>query len=326
MSKPKVAFYWSASCGGCEEAVIDINETILDVVKAVDIVFWPVALDFKVKDVEQLKDGEITVSFLNGGIRSSEQEHMVKLLRKKSKIVVAFGSCAHMGGVPGLANLSTKKELLDCVYKETVSTDNPDGIFPQEVTKVEENGKTYEVYLPKQYEQVHRLDEIVDVDYYLPGCPPAPANIVDAVMAILESKLPPKGAVIGEKKTQCDTCSRKDTKPEKLKITKLHRIHEIIADPDKCFLDQGVICLGPATRSGCDERCMKGNMPCRGCYGPPDGVLDQGAKFLSALASIIDVNDEEEYQQILDSIPDPAGMCYYFSLPTTLLKKKGSQR
>lgn len=69
MAKPKVAFYWCASCGGCEETVVDLNEGLLTVAEAVDIVFWPVAMDFKRKDVEALGDGEIAVSFINGGVR-----------------------------------------------------------------------------------------------------------------------------------------------------------------------------------------------------------------------------------------------------------------
>ena len=51
MTKPKVAFYWCASCGGCEESVVDLAEDILDIINSVDIVFWPVALDFKRKDI-----------------------------------------------------------------------------------------------------------------------------------------------------------------------------------------------------------------------------------------------------------------------------------
>jgi F420-non-reducing hydrogenase small subunit len=72
MSKPKVAFYWCASCGGCEEAVVDLGEVILDVVQAVEIVLWPVALDFKLEDVQAYRSNEIAVSFINGAVRNSE--------------------------------------------------------------------------------------------------------------------------------------------------------------------------------------------------------------------------------------------------------------
>jgi len=73
-AKPKVAFYWCASCGGCEETVVDLNADVLKVVDAVDIVLWPVALDFKRKDIEAMADGEIAVSFINGAVRLSEQQ------------------------------------------------------------------------------------------------------------------------------------------------------------------------------------------------------------------------------------------------------------
>ena len=115
--KPKVAFYWCASCGGCEEAVLDLAEEMLNVLEAVDIVFWPVALDFKEKDVEAMADGSIAISFINGAVRTTDQLKMARLLRQKSKLVVAFGVCAQVGGIPGLANLTDAKGVLDEAYE-----------------------------------------------------------------------------------------------------------------------------------------------------------------------------------------------------------------
>ena len=111
MSKPKVGFYWCASCGGCEEAIVDLNENILTVAELVDIVFWPCAMDFKYSDVKNMKDNEITIIFINGAIRSDEQEEMAKLLRKKSQIVISFGACSNIGGIPGLANFNSKQDI-----------------------------------------------------------------------------------------------------------------------------------------------------------------------------------------------------------------------
>ena len=121
MAKPKVAFYWCASCGGCEEAIVDLAEGVLKVVEAVDIVFWPVALDFKRSDVEAMADGEIAVAFINGAIRTNEQEAMAKLLRKKAGVVIAYGACAYEGGIPGLANLTDKESILQYVYHDSIS-------------------------------------------------------------------------------------------------------------------------------------------------------------------------------------------------------------
>lgn len=323
MDKPKIAFYWNASCGGCEETVVDLNEDILKVVEAVDIVFWPVALDFKRKDIEALSDGEIAVSFINGAIRTEEQEGMVRLLRAKSGLVVAFGACAHLGGIPGLGNFWTKDAIFQRVYKETPSTENPQGTVPQEKTDI----GVGELTLPEFYDTVKTLNQTIPVDYYLPGCPPPPDLIMNAVNAILTGQLPEKGTVLAPNKAQCDTCPRNETKPEKMSIKEMKRPWEIKIDPEKCFLAQGLICLGPATRSGCGETCIRANMPCRGCFGPVDGVVDQGARALSAIASLLGLEDEEkmtdeEVQKLVDRIADPAGTFYRFGLPSSLLRRK----
>lgn len=316
--KPKVAFYWCASCGGCEEAIVDLAEDILKVVEAVDIVLWPVALDFKKADVEAMPDRAIAVTFINGAVRLSEQEEWVHLLRRKSQLVVAFGSCAHLGGIPGLANLTNRAEIFATSYHDVPSLDNPDHVVPLEHARVDGE----DLRLPAFFDTVRALDQVIDVDYYLPGCAPPPDLIMSAFTAILKGELPPKGSVLAPNKAQCDVCPRRDTKPDRLEISEIKRVATSTPDPETCFLAQGYICLGPATRSGCHERCIHGNMPCRGCFGPMDGVYDQGAKFLSAFASILAPKDEAGIDALLEQIPDPAGTFYRFSLPTSLLHRR----
>jgi F420-non-reducing hydrogenase small subunit len=318
VSKPKVAFYWCASCGGCEETVVDLAEDVLKVVEAVDIVFWPVAMDFKRDDVAKMADGELAVCFLNGAIRSTEQYEMAELLRKKAQIMIAFGSCSHLGGIPGLANLFTKQQVLDSSYQEVFSVVNTEKTYPQVSTKVPEGNVT----LPDLFETVKTLDQVVDVDYYIPGCPPPTKLLVNAVTAILEGKLPPKGAILAPDIALCNECARKDTKPDKPMIKEYFRPHLIKADPEKCLLAQGLVCLGPGTRAGCDAACVKGNMPCTGCLGPTDQVKDYGAKVMSAIASLADSNDEAEIAKILDGIPDPVGTFYRYSLSASMLHRK----
>jgi F420-non-reducing hydrogenase small subunit len=317
--KPKVAFYWCASCGGCEEAVVDLAEDVLKVVELVDIVFWPVALDIKREDVEAMPDKSITVTFLNGAIRTSEQLEMAELMRKKSAFVIAFGACSHTGGVPGLANLSTKDEILNFVYKESPSTENPEDTFPQEKYMDE---KGHELYLPSFYNTVRALDQVVDVDYYLPGCPPTPKLLMEAVQALLSGNLPPKGTVLAPDVALCEECPDKDSKPEKLLIPKFYRPHEIIPEEGKCFLAQGIPCMGIATRKGCEALCIKGNMPCTGCFGATSGISDYGAKLLSAMASEVDETDENKIEEVLAGIPDPVGTFYRYNLATSTLRKK----
>jgi F420-non-reducing hydrogenase small subunit len=318
MAKPLVGFYWCASCGGCEEAVVDLAEDILKVVDAVDIRLWPVAMDFKRADVEAMPDKAFAVCFINGAIRTGEQEEMAKLLRQKSGLIIAFGACAHLGGIPGLANVANRKEVFETAYRLTRSTENPKGIFPK--TKVDTKYGT--LTLPEFYDTVKTLDQTIDVDYYLPGCAPPPDLIMKGILAILEGKLPPKGSVLTVDKALCETCKRNKSKPDSLAIKDIKRISEVIADPEKCFLAEGIICLGPATRGGCGERCINANMPCRGCFGPTKEVKDMGAKFLSSLASIIDSNDEKEIEKVADKVIDPIGLFYMYSLPSSILRRK----
>ncbi len=314
--KGKLALYWAASCGGCEIAVLAINERILDVAAAFDIVFWPCAADGKVRDVEKMADGEIDLCLFNGGIRTSEQEYMARLLRAKSKVLVAFGSCSHEGCIPGLANMNDRNEIFDTVYRQQESTENPDDLRPQSETEMPE-GK---LYLPVFYDTLKTLDQTVKVDYYLPGCPPEADRIWDAITAILSGKLPAPGSVIGSETTVCQDCPR--TREEK-KIKKFYRTWEIIPDPDLCLLEQGILCCGIATRAGCGARCPQVNSPCIGCYGANEGAYDFGARLMSALASVIDSNDPDEIDQIIrEGIPDLPGNLYRFSLAKSCLRRK----
>jgi F420-non-reducing hydrogenase small subunit len=318
MTKPKVAFYWCASCGGCEEAVVDLAEVVLDVVEAVDIVFWPVAMDFKVSDVEALADGELAATFINGAIRTSEQREMVELLRRKSGAVVAFGACAWLGGIPGLANLSSRESILEFVYHGAPSVQDGDGVQPQETTEVPEGS----LRLPHFDESVHTLDQVIDVDYYLPGCPPPSSLIAQAVMALVEGKLPEKGSVLAPDVALCAECPRAETKPQDLKIGAFKRPYEVVADPETCLLAQGLVCLGPATRSGCGAVCVGANMPCTGCMGPTSRVIDHGAKALSAIASLVEAREADEIASIVGEIVDPVGTFYRYSLPASLLHRR----
>src|SRR5512137_536611 len=225
-NKLKIAFYWAASCGGCEIAVLDINEKILDVAKIADIVFWPVAIDTKYKDVEAMADNHIDITFFNGSIRNSEQEHMAKVLRAKSKALVAFGSCAHEGCVPGLANLHDKAEVFEQVYIKDKSNVNPQKVMPKSSTVVKEGT----LKIPEFYDTVKTLAQTVDVDYFLPGCPPPVKLIANAIDAIATNQLPPKGSVIAPLKAVCDECPRKR---ENKKISKLYRVHEKVPEPER---------------------------------------------------------------------------------------------
>ncbi len=313
--KLKLGLYWAASCGGCEIAIVELREKILDLDAAATILFWPCAIDFKYKDVQAMPPGHLDVCLFNGAIRSTENEEMAHLLREKAQVLVAFGSCAHEGCIPGLANLFDRQSILTRVYLETPSTDNPQGILPQTTYQMPEG----EVHIPKLYNTVKTLDQVTEVDYYLPGCPPQAPQIWAVIEAILGGDLPPKGSVVGaNEKTVCDEC--KHDREEK-RIARFYRPHEIVPDSTRCLLDQGIVCAGPATRGGCGALCTKVDMPCRGCYGPAPGIIDQGAALLAAVASVVDADTEEEAARIVGQIVDPVGTFYRFGLPASLLHR-----
>ncbi len=328
-AKPKFAMYWAASCGGCEIAVLNIHEKILDVDANFDVVFWPVAMDAKYKDVEAMEDGSILLTLFNGGIRNDENEHIARLLRRKSKILVAFGSCANEGCIPGLANLGDAREIVNTAFN-TITTDNPHEIYPRTTFDVPEG----EIHIPKILPALKTLDQVVDVDYFIPGCPPESPQIeavINLVIQVLQGKaeLPPKGSVIGAgNSTVCDECKR--TRNIKT-IKAFTRIWGIAADPALCLLEQGIPCNGSATRSGCGALGPAAGAQCIGCYGPADGVVDYGARLIASFASVIDSNNPEEIERILDGLVDPVGQFYRFNLAGSLLKaavpawKKGQE-
>jgi F420-non-reducing hydrogenase small subunit len=327
--KPKLAMYWAASCGGCEIAVLNIGDKILDVDAIFDVAFWPVAADFKYDDVRGYPDGYIDLCLFNGAIRTSENEEIAHLLRQKSKIMVAFGSCAYEGCIPALANLTSSEDIFRTVYQTSPSTDNPAGIIPHPVSRLPEG----ELHLPSFYPAVKSLDQVVKVDYTIPGCPPEPHQIwavLQAVVGVLlhGAEPPPSGSILGAGQVAvCQECMLE--KCEKT-IQRFYRPYEIIPQPGVCLLEQGLVCMGPATRSGCGALCPQVGMGCRGCYGPLDDVEDQGARMLAAIASVISAgipgekeeDIENQVNAAVDTLADPAGTFYRFSMAHSFLNRK----
>jgi F420-non-reducing hydrogenase small subunit len=315
MEKPKIAFTWTSSCGGCEESLLDLGPDLLSLTREAEIIYWPIALDFKKERLDRLGDGALLASWINGAIRLDEHEETVRLLRRKSQIIVAHGTCAHLGGVAGLANLFTPEEILNGRGAEYFRTPIQEDAPPHEGPA-----------LPLFTSRVKTLDQVITVDYTIPGCPPTPEWNRRALAAILENRLPPPGWVFGESKALCHFCARKESRPVKVAWDQVSRLHQKTWDPDRCFLAEGLICLGPATRGGCAGRCLSANMPCRGCFGPPDLVKDQGTKVVSFLAALSEASDEEALKKFSESWIDPVGLAYLYSLPAALIPRKVKER
>ncbi len=275
----RLAEEWFAICGGCEVTILDIGEPLLDVLKEVNIVHMPVLMDHKLYgqtgESAQMEIPEADVGIIAGGIRNEEHKKLAQEMRNKCKVLIALGSCACFGGIPALANQYQTEELLTKVYRESKSTE-PDG-FPKE-------------QVPELTDRVYAVSEVVKVDISLPGCPTTPEMVAGALTALLEGKpftLPTKSV--------CDECP---TKREKKAVSTLkRRFEQPEMTPGKplsemrCLMEQGFLCLGPATRSGCGgsdgvPRCIRAYMPCEGCFGPLNEKANPMVDMMGALASI----------------------------------------
>ncbi|MBI3987504.1 MAG: NADH:ubiquinone oxidoreductase [Lentisphaerae bacterium] len=330
-TKPTLSVYWASSCGGCEIALANLHEKILDVDAHFTLFFCPCLLDTKKSDVEAVPDGSLDITLFNGAVRTSENEEMAHLLRRKSKILIATGACACGGGIPALANIQAPASFFETIYRQNPTIDNPGNVVPRPSTAVNEGT----LAIPAFFDRVRTLAQTVDVDYIMPGCPPEPKQLWAVIELIVQGKpLPPKGSVIGAGQSSvCEECERK--RSEDRKITRLFRTYELVPEPEKCLLEQGIVCMGPATRDGCGGLCPNVNMPCIGCYGPPAGIVDQGAKMAALLGSLMDIEPLKELDEeaifkrtrgTVSTLPDVAGTFYKFSMAGSMLRQAASPR
>jgi len=278
----KVAEEWLNICGGCEVSILDIGEPLLDILPQLEFVHMPVLMDHKyygqTGEKQELEIPEADVGIISGGVRNEKEKHVAEEMRKKCKTLIALGSCACFGGIPALANMYKLDDLYQKVYRESKTTEPAD--TPQE-------------NLPPLLESLQAVDEIVKVDVYIPGCPTNPGLIAQALTCLLEGKpfeLPERSV--------CDECPLKREK--KASGGQLKRPLEPIEvkvgeawDNTRCFMEQGFLCLGPVTRAGCASegeekipRCIKGHMPCRGCFGPIRKGANPLVDMMGAVSSI----------------------------------------
>ncbi|MBU4547645.1 MAG: F420-nonreducing hydrogenase, partial [Euryarchaeota archaeon] len=280
--KAKIGTMWLGGCSGCHLSIADFHEALLDVMELADFEFSPVLMDTKYDEIP-----EMDVVIIEGGIRNDENRELAELLREKAKFIINYGTCSVYGGIPGLGNLHTVDELTQEAYINSPSTPNEEGIIPSEE-------------VPHLESRVRPLNEAIDVDLSIPGCPPRSDVVAQAVLALL------KGEPVELPSTNlCEVCPR-EKPPEGLAMDFIKRQFEIgKPEEEMCLIPQGLICMGPATISICGAECPSIAIQCRGCYGPTPKVQDQGAKMISAIASDYGVEqdktvDPEEVANQLD--------------------------
>jgi F420-non-reducing hydrogenase small subunit len=276
----RVSSEWLNSCSGCEISIVDMGERLLDVLQVADIVHIPALVDSKyfgqLGDQKHLSLPEADVGIISGGIRNEEHLEVAHEMRKKCKILIALGTCATHGGIPSLANSYTPAQIMERAFG-TETTDKPDA-FPSEG-------------VPPMLEACFALDEKVKVDIYLPGCPPHPDQVFNALVALVQGK-----PLNVPTKSVCDTCPTIRKGKGELKQVRRFLQAPQYKTPDepldrmRCLLEQGLLCMGPVTRAGCGgdavtPRCISARVPCRGCSGPVRHEGNQLLDMLNALAS-----------------------------------------
>ncbi|MFX1572575.1 MAG: hypothetical protein ACFFB0_07495 [Promethearchaeota archaeon] len=278
----KVAFMQLSDCWGCHQSLLNAHLGLLPVLPALEVVYWPAVVDFKLDSLKQRESGSILVGFIEGSVRTNEDYDNVKLMRDKCVLVISFGTCACYGNVHGLANQWDIEELIRRKFSQVESISDESGGEPT-------------INTPGFRDKVVPVDEVINVDAYISGCPPKPEQIVSAVKFLLGQKAFPMNDL-----AFCNDCSIKDN----------------------CLLDEGVMCFGSITSIGCTLKCTSDRKPCVGCFGPAKTVDLRAEKLNTMTKDLNSINSGDkknlyEFLTLFLNIPLMAG----FDLSGDILKQ-----
>jgi F420-non-reducing hydrogenase small subunit len=292
-SKIKLNTEWLSDCAGCHVALVDLHEKILDVLGAVEIQHCPVLTD--IKDYPRA-----AVGLVSGAIRSEHDLHMARRMRESCDRIVAWGTCAVYGGIPGAGVVHTTGEILDAVYRNNRTT----GTSHVPTARVDPLEKS-----------VTPLDEVIDVDLYLPGCPPHPTFVFQALLALLEDR-PPKAT----DETVCAHCKRTMTRSA---VDQVRKNHDGIPDADTCFLSQGYVCLGSVTLDRCLAPCPANGIMCTGCAGPSMQVLTEPNRDIrTEVAGRMARLTAIPYETVVSEIERSSKSHYSYSMASRMIGQK----
>jgi F420-non-reducing hydrogenase small subunit len=302
--RPKVVFY---SCGGCEEceaAALDFLRQASDLKERLEIIWWPHYQKLGKRNRKKPASDPFLLAIVNGPAATGEQEENIRYLRRNSRSVIAYGSCANVG-IPGLVN------EFEAVLKR-LREDTP------------ENDRAAALSLAGVLDSHLRTpDEIVTIDHYLPGCPPNSKLLKQAILSAAAGKMPAQGKVIGPGLTLCAHCPRLATRPASGAKQTPENWRGL--SPDTCFLALGVDCMGPVVKGGCDAKCIEENRPCTGCFGPNFQTREQTAKIFEAFSAVRNHSLEMDIEKFLVDIPDPLRSFYRYRLLAALLRRRNNQ-
>jgi F420-non-reducing hydrogenase small subunit len=290
----KIAIEELAGCSGCSVAVLDLHEALLGIVEKAELVYSPVLMD-----VKEPPEG-IDVAFVTGAVRNEENQERLDRIRKRSKKIIAFGTCACYGGISGLSMLSSSEDIFKYVYQEVESV-KPGGVIPSDV--------------PPFLYRAFAVGDVCPVDYYITGCPPKEAYLKQILPALVAGD-----KIELSKKSVCAECDRK---MGSVAGWKLKRRHEGVPDREHCLLGQGYLCLGAVTFGRCHASCPHNNIPCHGCNGPSLDILREPCRdiYNMRIRRIADLTDKPG-KEIEKEVYDVAHTLYPFTIGSLVMEDK----
>lgn len=291
--KARVSTEWLSGCSGCHVAVVDLHEKILGLLDDVEFVRAPVLMDEK-------DYPPADVGLVEGAVRSEHDRDALKKMRDSVDKLIAFGTCAVYGGPSGMGWLYPNQAVMDKAYgpgPTTTGDEPPDDDAPQ------------------LEPSVTPIDEVVEVDLYLPGCPPHPYFIATGLRALLD---PGTKALTG--KPVCSGCDRKMVKQAGVSL----QPGQVTADdPETCFLSQGVICLGSVTLNRCQAPCPNVGIACTGCAGPSvDMIAEPHLDFRTMVARRMNLLTGIPTEEVVSYFESNAKTFYAYALASPVLYRK----
>lgn len=170
MNKPKIASDWMCGCAGCHMSLLDIDERILKVVELADLRSTPIT------DLKEPDESGVDVGVLEGGINNTANEEVARKMRARAKILVALGDCAVFGGVPAMRNFCGVEAALKQAYVDAASNE-PGSQIPNDPELA-------------TMTKARSIQEVVTVDFNVPGCPPDPDVIFHVLAELAQGRKP----------------------------------------------------------------------------------------------------------------------------------------
>lgn len=248
INPPKIATLQLCGCSGCHVSILDTSQDLFSLIDNGRIALKYMQILMDVKELEE----PIDVLLVEGCVLTQHDQDILEAYAKYAQKIVAIGSCASFGGPAALGNQFHRGDILRRMYPSS----NPSG-----------KSQIPTVGLPRVHEFACPIDTFVKVDLFVPGCPPESRTIRDFVNATIDNK-----SSLTSIKSVCDECNRKRNGDSPSKIRRIIEIDEL--SPDKCLVEQGIVCMGKMTTGGCGAKCPSAGAPCEGCYGPSMTLRD----------------------------------------------------